>query len=183
MKLSQRHETGRFVNTWIVVNLEYKHDDRWHSIIANEYYVPSDARLFAALAGIGGTPHLFPPRGIPASLSTYVHAHFFTEILPDEAGDHRKNLVHRWCYEQEAESWTEKYGAKIHFLGDRRFVSNPYSHHETYLSLSEIRAACEFTSYDLKIAPREFQLLLEFMISIDANFGHGSSRLVAWFEN
>jgi hypothetical protein len=171
------------VNTWIFVNLEFKKDERWHSVIANEFYIPTDELLFDAIAGTGGKSPLFYPRGIPDSLSTYVHAHFFIEVVPSDADDLRKNLAHRWCYEPEAKQWIENFGAKVHLLGDRKFVSNPLSHHENYLSLREINMACEYSNYDLASAPTEFQLILEFMTTIDLKLGDSSSRAVIWFEN
>lgn len=171
---------------WIILNLEYMHPEwnSWYPVIANFYNIETDRSLFNALAGTEGSPTpLYPARGLPEGMSIYIHRHYYTEILPDDAGDAGKNLIHQWCYERQAQDWVQNDGATIVELGDRRFVSDTLAHHESYLNLFEINDACEHVGHDISTVQFEFSLVLDFMHSIDRRLGDGASRIVFWFQN
>ncbi|MGR3273466.1 hypothetical protein ACSYAD_00015 [Acaryochloris marina NIES-2412] len=169
--------------------LEYRHPS-WgiESVIANFFSVGRDYRLFTALAGVHShdddVPVLFVPRGLPNDVSQYIHEQFYAEIIPDDADDQRKNLMHEWCDESDAKHYVAKHNAHIKEYKDgRRYVSDTDWHHASYLTRNEIMDACQHAGYDLSNAPDEFQMVMDFMQSIDDRFSNDTSRMVFWFDN
>ncbi|KAI9131386.1 hypothetical protein [Acaryochloris sp. CCMEE 5410] len=169
--------------------LEYCHPS-WgiEPIIANFFSVSRDYRLFTALAGVHSydddVPALFVPRGLPDDVSQDIHEQFYTTIIPDDADDSRTDLMHEWCYESDAKHYVAKCNAHIKEYKDgHRYVSNPDWHHASYLTRNEIIDACKHAGYDLLNAPDEFQMVMDFMQSIDHRFRNDASRIIFWFDN
>ena len=172
----------------IHLHLEYLHPS-WgiEPVIANTFSVDRDYGLFAVLAGVrnyNDLPVLVPPRGVPDDVSFRIHEQFYAEIVPDDAHDWQKNLMHEWCYESDAKNYVEKYGSHIkEFEGGIRYVSNPDWHSASYLTREEVIEVCRHSQYDLAKSPVEFQIVMDFMKSLDERFGESVSRIVFWFDN
>ncbi|QDV59016.1 hypothetical protein [Rosistilla oblonga] len=169
-------------------HLEYRHPKHGiEPVIANFFTFGRDYNLFATLAGVRNydeRPVFCSPRGLPEDVSEYIHQQFYTEIIPDNAADWRKNVMHEWCYEAQAKQYVEQHNSHIRGYNDsHRYVSNPDWHNASYLTRAEIIDSSAVSNYKLSSAPPEFQMVLDFMDSIDRRFGSGASRIVFCFDN
>lgn len=173
------------MGTDIHLHIEYKHPQYGMQSI-EDVGIGRDYELFTALAGIQNyddRPVLYPPRGFPGDVSTFVLSRYYSRIIPDDAGDDLKLGVKWWCYDSDALEYAEKYGVEIVNIYGTRLIANNAVHSPSYLDRLEILQSLDYSGYNQGEAPIEFLMLMDILTAIDNRYGCDTSRIVFWFDN
>lgn len=153
---------------------------------------------------------LYPPRGLPPLISFDVVEHYYLEVIePDEeqavllskplplrtqpAVITRRD-ADRVVAEGRAHFAPEVEVLEIEIRGDdgafhgirkvrRVLVSDPWCHHPSWLTLSEVHAALDHFGIRVRDLRVEVQVILEAMAGFERAFGRERARLVFWFDN
>ena len=181
----------------IHMHLEYLHPDvgggpAYEPVIASEFYVRRYYPLFNQLAGVRGLAHdgpAFEPRGLPADVCSEIFMRYYIEVEPDDPPNDYYPLDEAETIDvKTAKAWLERDPTltRVERLG-RPFIQDADWHHASFLNLEETIATLNYSSAPgIDPAPHtvpEMRVVLQFMRTLDAEFGEGASRIVFWFDN
>jgi hypothetical protein len=164
---------GCDIHPYIEYNSDPDCDGRYTFFAAP--HIMRDYTLFNLLAGVRGPSvnALYPPRGVPESLSYKVEHEYTLHVTQDDEEDLDQE---GYCTYQRASAWVNK-GYSKWFDIDHTCVVNPDWHNPSWLNADELSKV--YLKY-WEVRGSDF---LQVKAIIEAMRVLPNARLVFWFDN